>query len=110
MQEEYTREEYMTVQKFIKKAKKIVRDYINLTMNCEVNKQNISMESFSSSFNGYKAEFICAVLETRNKYVVEYNSDTDYFYLDIFSYKTTIEYSGDDIRTGRDFNIEINLD
>ena len=110
MKEEYIREEYIDVQKFIKKAKKIVRDYINQTQNIGVVKQNIIIESLDTSFFNYKAVFTCDVLENNDRYVVEYKSYTNYFYLDIYNYKTTIEYSADDIKIGRDFTIELRED
>lgn len=104
MRSDYIREENMTDRKFIKKAKKIVRDYLNLTVNCGVNKQNIEIDSLSMSLGNYKAVFTCEVMENQNKYEVIYNSDTDVFYLSVYDYRQTIEYQGDDITVGRDFS------
>lgn len=104
MRSDYIREENMTDRKFIKKARKIVRDYLNLTVNCGVNKQNIELDSLSMSLGNYKAVFTCEVMENQNKYEVIYNSDTDVFYLSVYDYRQTIEYQGDDITVGRDFS------
>lgn len=104
MRSDYIREENMTDKKFIKKAKKIVSDYLNLTVNCGVNKQNIEIDSLSMSLGNYKAVFTCEVMENQNKYEVIYNSDTDVFYLSVYDYRQTIEYQGDDITVGRDFS------
>ena len=104
MRSDYIREENMTDRKFIKKARKIVRDYLNLTVNCGVNKQNIEIDSLSMSLGNYKAVFTCEVMENQNKYEVIYNSDTDVFYLSVYDYRQTIEYQGDDITVGRDFS------
>ena len=104
MRSDYIREENMTDRKFIKKARKIVRDYLNLTVNCGVNKQNIELDSLSMSLGNYKAVFTCEVIENQNKYEVIYNSDTDVFYLSVYDYRQTIEYQGDDITVGRDFS------
>lgn len=104
MRSDYIREKNMTDRKFIKKARKIVRDYLNLTVNCGVNKQNIELDSLSMSLGNYKAVFTCEVMENQNKYEVIYNSDTDVFYLSVYDYRQTIEYQGDDITVGRDFS------
>lgn len=104
MRSDYIREENMTDRKFIKKARKIVRDYLNLTVNCGINKQNIELDSLSMSLGNYKAVFTCEVMENQNKYEVIYNSDTDVFYLSVYDYRQTIEYQGDDITVGRDFS------